>query len=494
MSFKVPTLTEMHAFLNAMLRSLRPELNVGSRWSWHFKRNKVAAAVATDVHAHVAAIARDVMPDTATGDFATRWGAIVNVQKKGATPARKSSALRVTGTAAATVAVGNELVHQATGLRFQVNQAAAIPGVAPFQVDVDVVAIDVGSATRLAKGEKLAFTAPPAGINTIATLQLELDEDGFDAEQEAAYRLRYLARLGEPQSGGNQADFVAWALSVTGIDQAYCYPNRAGLGTVDVVGLHAGNGSDRILSADENAALLAVLKSKAPSQLGGQGGGLRVLTAQTNTQVLELTVTPTGAPDTDFDWDDSVPPTVVAWNAGTRALQLSARPASLQAGHRIILKSVATEQDGRQYKVEALSGGDTVILEVAPENAPAAPDLVYSGGPLVDPIRDALIAHVNGEIVYAGDGAPLPASKASSTVNLRVLAEGMGTANPGAKYGTWSGSLLRSVLSKIAMYARGARTCTVIEPAADFDAIDYAFPLDYKIGFATAVSVIVRRG
>jgi uncharacterized phage protein gp47/JayE len=490
MSYSVPTFAAMQAFLNALLKALDPLANVNSKYAPHWKRTRAVAAVATDVHANVQSAARDVMPDTATGPTATRWGKIFGVAKKGATGARKANALRVRGTVASTVSIGDELLDPASGLLFGVAEDATIP-VAGY-IDIDVAATSTGSQTRLLAGTTLNFTAPPAGIETAAVLQLDMDEDGTDAELDPAYRNRYLARAGAPKSGGNQDDYVSWSLEVDGIASAYCYPSRAGLGTVDVAAFHVGSGTARFLTPTERDELEAYLIAKAPAQVMN---ALRVLEAIEDPRVVEVTILPSGDAAAAFDWDDSTAPVVLVWTPGTRTLQFaSARPASMQAGHRLSFTGLAAHgHDGGQWKIEALVSTDSVLLEEIETGTPTAGDLVYSGGPLVDPIRDALAAYVNGETIYGDDDAPIAASAAGSTVNLKVLTDGVGPANPGLIYGTWSGSLVRSAIGAIASYPRSVREVTIVQPPANVDATDYAFPNDNQIGVITPFAVTVRK-
>lgn len=494
-AYEQPTLEETQAFLIALHKALFPSSNVGSTSSFHWKRLRVIAAAVTDLHAGIASAQSDVMPDTASEAYATRWGAIFGVTRKGATAARKAAALRVFGTPGSSVAAGDELRHTTSGLLFQITAPATIPGGGTF-VDADVAGIDTGSQTRLAAGETLDFLAPPAGIQTKATLQLALDEDGDDQEALSEFRLRYLAVASDARTGGSQAEYVEWALELAGIAAAFCYPNRAGLGTVDVAALHTGSGAARNLTSGERDELLAHLKTKAPAQIAGTGGSLRVLTTTIDPKPIEVTVTPSGDPAWDFDYDDTGgAATITAYNAGTRTITFAVRPTTLKAGDRITVKGVATVQDGRQYVIEALGGGqDAIVQAPGPTVAFLNTDLAYAGGPLVDLIRDAIIAHVDGEAVYADDDGPIPAGVAGSRVGLKVLADGMGTANPAGVYGTWVGGLIRATLQKLAIYARGARNAAIVLPAADYEATDYAFPNDAQIGLVTWSSVIVRRG
>lgn len=494
MAFTFPTFDETHAFLLAAFKRLFPDravtpINVfGKLMAW-------VAGVATDLHAGSRSIVRDVMPDTTEGAMLDRWLYILapggRRERKDATAARKADALRVAGTPGSTVPVDAELRDPATGLRYKITENDVVA--AGGYVDVSVAAISVGSATRLPRGTVLEFVSPPAGLNTVAELQLALDEDGADREQDPAARARMLAALADPPRGGSPGDFVGWAQAVEGIPLAYCYPGRAGLGTVDVVAFHAGTGGARLLTALERDELLAELRTKTPAQLSQQAGALRVLDVAPEDLDVEIAI------ESDrWDWDDSTPPVVTAWNPTTRVLGLSTRPASLVAGARLaVVPASGVAGVGEPLVVEALSGLTDVILEAAPSNTPAASDLVYAGGPLVAPIRDALLAHLSGQIVYAGNGLPIPAATAEasgeSPSRLRILAEPLGPENRGRLYGEWSGTAVRSTFSRIATYAAGVVDCDVISPPVDVDPAVYVVPNDDQVGMLFPRRMLIRR-
>ncbi len=498
MTFKLPPMSQTREFLVALFKAVLPTRNVAPK-SFNYRRLTVVSAATTQLHKHVESVKSDVLPNRADDVGITEWGEEVKgIERKQATPARKSAAGRVRGIIAGSANIGEQMIHEPSGLLFTLNSNVVIPAVAPNNfVDADIVAASTGSATRLKAGETLKFVNNIPNIETNVVLVKDLDEDGFDREQFGAYRGRVLDSFSGRTAGGTQDDFVAWAKEVTGIAYAFAYPNRAGNGSVDVVGLHVGSGSARILTVGENAALLAYLKAKVPATLGGIGGALRSLTVVADPRPVEILVTPNGEGVHAFDWDDLSPPTITAWNAGTRTATLSAMPQSLKAGHRIVVKGVGSVQDGRQYKVEAITGPLTIKLEATPTNPFVNTDIVYAGGPLVDPIRDAVVGHLNGEIVYAGrGGVPLAASSPNlaTTVGIEVLAEGVGPANPAGKYGTWNGGLLRNIVGKIVSFKTGVRNYNVLLPAADVEATDFVFPLDAQIGMITASSVVVRRG
>lgn len=520
MAYKVPSLEGMTSFLVGFWKALFPGSNVGSRFSYHWKRMRAYAGGVTDLHAHIVSAINDVMPDTATGAMLTRWGGIVGVGKKTASGARRASALRVTGLAGKVINVGDELTHEPTGFTFEVTREGTIA--ANGQVDVDVQATSTGAATRLLAGEKLTFVAPAAGVNAVATLVLDLNEGGYDAEQDPSYSVRVNDELAKPRMGGSQDDFEKWLLAFNGsfqIELGKAYPNRAGYGTVDIAAFKAGDGSSRSLTSTERAELLAWLKeppddvkAKVFSGMPGQltGGAARILETLADVNDVEIAILTNGETAYAFDWIDSVPPVVQSYDAATRTVTLTAdRPASMLAGHRVCFKGVATPTlDGAPLTIEQLVSTNAFILKTAPNANPANTDLVYAGGKLTAQIRDAIRAHMNGQVVYADKGKPLPASSATAATvaeRLRVLAQPIGPNNPAGGaygegvYGDWNGKLLLAELFKISAYSTGVRNVTIVkptadrDPGADFATGDTTYPNDHKIYFIAPRLVLVRK-
>lgn len=459
MAFIVQTLDELHEFKLALIKALLPGADV-SRGSFFWLWTRAEAGGQADNHAHIAGVLEELLPDSASGAYLERWAAIAGVTKKSATPARKSNAMRVYGTPASTVTTGDVLTHE-SGQTFQVNENETIP--AAGYVDVDILAISTGSSTRLSAGETLTFDAPPTGIEESAELQIDMDEDGDDEEQDGPLRLRILDRFRSPPLGGAQNDYVQWALEVTGVASAYCYPNRAGYGTVDVAALHTGSGSSRLLSAGEVSELQDYLDERRPVSVLG----CRVLTVAEESVSVEALIASTGEAAYEWDWDDSTAPIVSAWNGTTRLLTFTLdRPASMKAGDRLVIKDAAGLGTGQAYTIEALSSTDAVYLEEVPSIAPVATDVVYSGGPLTEPVREAILA----------------------------LIDGLGPANPDAtRYGDWEGSLRISSLYRATNSVDGVLDASIAAPVATVAATDPAYPDDATVYLLTPVRVLVRR-
>lgn len=455
--FTPPTLDEEHEFQIAHFKALRPN-DDASEGSWNWLWLRTAAAGVTGNHAHIASAKNDLIPDGSEGETLRRWAAIRGVVPKTATPARKAAALRVVGLPTTVVPDGSLLYHL-SGLRYRtVGSRIVGPG---GYVDCDVVAVDTGSATRLNKGEQLTFTVPVVNLEETAELQRALDEDGDDAEKDGALRLRVLARFSSPPLGGAPHDYEQWALEVTGIAAAFAYPRRRGVGSVHVAALHAGSGTARLLTAPEVADLQAYIDKKRPAAVKEA----RVLLVVGQVVDVAVTVVPNGDATFEFDWDDSVPPGVASWNAGTRLLTFDLdRPASIQPGDRVIVSNGAT---GRQRVVESLYSTNGVILEADPlGDVPDAATVLYAGGPLVEPTRAAIQTHFNG----------------------------LGTANRDAKrYGTWEGNLRPLAVGRVATSVEGVLDATVIAPALTVQASDPAYPDDDEIGLLLAGRILVRK-
>ena len=81
-------------------------------------------------------------------------------------------------------------------------------------------------------GSPLAFSAPPPNVDSTATVVL-LD-GGTDEETDDQLRARILLRIRNPPMGGDQNDYVQWALARARLHQGLVLPERDGIGTVTV--------------------------------------------------------------------------------------------------------------------------------------------------------------------------------------------------------------------------------------------------------------------
>lgn len=174
-------------------------------------------------------------PDTATGRWLDRHAAMWGLARKDAGPG--SGKIRVTGTASSTLPLGWELTS-ATGYTYATNAELTLG--LTGEGFVTVTATTGGKATNLPAGAELTLASAVAGIDDVVTVVVgEKGEDGIvggaDVEGDEDLRVRILSRIRNPPVGGSVADYINWALEVSGITRAWAYPGVNGPGTVLVL-------------------------------------------------------------------------------------------------------------------------------------------------------------------------------------------------------------------------------------------------------------------
>jgi uncharacterized phage protein gp47/JayE len=455
-SFDTLSLDEQTELQVAAFANQLPDKNI-ARNSDNWKRQRVTAGATTDLHAHVDASQRDALPDKAGEATINDHGDTVGVTRRGATPASGANAGKVRGTAGSAWTTSNTLVHK-SGLRFRPTANGSIPARATEAL-LGVIAIDTGPRTRLTAGETLNWETSPAGLENEVELVADLSAGGEDVEPIGEYRARILNRIAQPAMGGNANDWKQWILdSNAAIKGAYVYPNRNGLGSMDLAGLKAGTGAARLLDASERLALQDYVNALRPVHCGIP----RVLQVLLQTQNVELKIDPELGSEFTPDWDDATTtPVVLSWTAGTRTLLFTAaRPASMGVGHRLTVAGTL----GLEMKIESLSGTDGVVVEDALGQTPAGAALVYSGGPLVTPARDAIVA----------------------------LFDSLGPRVGTFGYGDWFGSLLVNKVGRAVQALAGVYDHTLVTPVANVEPTAETYPFDAQLYLLTAGNVLAR--
>lgn len=459
--FQVSTLDAIHQEILADFSNRFPDADT-SRYKHNWKWWRTAALATLPLHHHIETVYEDLLPDGAADAKLDRLGKIYGVARKGATVVKKADSLRLVGTAGATFTSGTQLVHR-DGTLYQLDESGTIP-VAGY-LDVDVISIDTGTSTQKQRGQTLTFVSTPSGIQSIAELQLDLDEGGLDRETNGAYRVRILDKIAFPGMGGNRHDYEAWLLEIPGIDTAYCYPLRQGLGSVDVAALHGGSGTARLLSPTEITEAQAYVDERRPVSVAD----FRVLTVVAENVDIEILISPI-EDGYAFDWDDTIPLAVSSFNAGTRVLKFTAtRPGDILVKDRLVYKATGTRNDGSELVVEALGPAADEVTVAALTSAqaaapPVAGNAVYSGGPLVAPVRAAILAHVDS------------------------LGPGKGVHGRG----TWDDTLRLGMIYREALATLIVREVTIVSPGANV--VPANIPPASTVGLVVPRQVIVRRG
>ncbi len=153
------------------------------------------------------------------------------------------------------------LVATADGSQSYATTAAATVG-SGGTISVPVVAQAAGSAGNQVSGAVLNVVTAIAGVQATATVDTSGIVNGTDPETDAAYRVRGLARLGQPPQGGAASDFLAWAKASGVPTRAWVLPLNRGPGTVDVAFVIDSRANNIPLSADVTAVQDAVNAAK----------------------------------------------------------------------------------------------------------------------------------------------------------------------------------------------------------------------------------------
>ena len=242
MPFPIPTFDDSRASLLRDYQALLPDAAVGGD-SDFFVRASALAAATEGLYQHQSWIFAQLFPDTADASNLDRHATMRNITRKQATVSTGTCA--VAGAAGSVVVVGTQLVD-AAGVQFVATAALALD-VAGAGV-LSIAAVASGVIGNLPVGAVLSFIAAPVGVQSTATV-ISLS-GGTGVELDADLAMRIIEEIRNPPSGGNVADYKRWAKAVDGVTDAYVFPLRRGVGTVDVaVETVGGIPSDALVAA-----------------------------------------------------------------------------------------------------------------------------------------------------------------------------------------------------------------------------------------------------
>lgn len=378
--FTVPGRESLHTEFVSDYAASQPSKSV-ARGSVPWLLGRVVSGVLWSLLARLLFFDKIRLPDTAVGDYLNRWGTVFDFPAKTATPSRGTSALRVTTTGAYAITTGALLTHQ-DGTIYEVTSDYS--GGSAGTVDVDVSAVSTGLATNKIIGETLTFQSPPANVDAVATLVVNL-ATGTDNEDPEAYRARLLAHIGDPPTGGAIPDYIEWALEVVGNATAYVWKNRRGLGTIDVAVLGIGSGTERIITDIATTQDYLDDVTRRP----GNVADVLVLAVDGQPEDVDIQIS---QDETQFKWDwvdNGTGYSVTAENAGAKTITVPTAPATLLVGMRLTV-------NGEEAKV--IARATTVLtVELTSGNAWFADTAIgtnnmFASGDLVVPVRDSVLA------------------------------------------------------------------------------------------------------
>ncbi|MDX7324655.1 baseplate J/gp47 family protein, partial [Providencia rettgeri] len=165
-------------------------------------------------------------PDTADSDYLELHARTRSLIRKPATTAKGIAV--ITGTKDAVLPAGSQLRGENTSCF----TTAEVTLPADGKISVPIQANQSGTSSNLSKPTTAELVNAPMGINSLVAInQLS---GGTDIETDSSLLARLLDVIRRPPAGGNKYDYRRWALEVPGVTNAFVYPLRRGLGTVDI--------------------------------------------------------------------------------------------------------------------------------------------------------------------------------------------------------------------------------------------------------------------
>jgi len=169
-------------------------------------------------------------PFTSTGEYLEGWAAMAPTPVLREAPTFASGAAVWPGVVN-TLLPGGTACSRGDGVQYATAADATVGS--GGSVAVTVVALVAGSNGNTDSGTPLELGVSIGGINATGAATAAIT-GGADLETDGPLRTRMQESYAAPPHGGNQADFVTWALQVTGVTRAWCAPRIAGPGTVTV--------------------------------------------------------------------------------------------------------------------------------------------------------------------------------------------------------------------------------------------------------------------
>ena len=233
MAFNPPKFIEIRDQILRDIKSLNAAADI-SVDSDFFVRASSVAACAEGQYAHQSWIVRQIFPDTADSEFLELHAQTRLIYRKSPTIAK--GYVRITGQAGSRIPAGIAVLQ--ANLFYTVDVAGVIEA-DQTTIDLPITASQAGEPSNVYKETSAILTAAPSGCRTDCVIIEALG--GTNLETDASLLARLLERIRRPPAGGNRHDYRNWALSVDGVTNAYVYPIRRGLGSVDIA-ITSGNG------------------------------------------------------------------------------------------------------------------------------------------------------------------------------------------------------------------------------------------------------------
>ena len=187
------------------------------------------AGASHELHGYAAWIARQIHPATCDDAILPRWAALYGVDRLGAITA--SGKIAVRGKANAEV-LAESALQGSNGIRYQCTSSYKFD--ADGEIQIEVIALTVGSVANLPREEKLTFVHPRSGIESQAVVCAAIG-GGADEESIANWRQRVTDIWTAKKERGDKDDYANWARAAhPDVTHAWVQEQALGVGSVVV--------------------------------------------------------------------------------------------------------------------------------------------------------------------------------------------------------------------------------------------------------------------
>lgn len=233
MPYTTKTLTQLRTQIAQDIQANLPGTDPLLRFSNLQILGSAMAGLVRELYGYLGWISLQAVPYTATDEWLDAWAAVKGIFRN---PASKAvGAVQFTGTPDGTLLPANTVMDRGDGMRFRTSADAVVTAgvvTAPATAVADPNGL-LGAGGNCDIGTLMTLEQAIAGINSTGIVSSTFT-GGADLETDDSLRARMLLAFQSSAHGGDESDYIQWALAVPGVTRAWCVPNCQGAGTVGV--------------------------------------------------------------------------------------------------------------------------------------------------------------------------------------------------------------------------------------------------------------------
>lgn len=190
-------------------------------------RSRVLAYEINSLDAFLKYMSKQMVPTTAEKEYLEYHCAAKGIYRKPATAAYGTANTVINE--GVNIDVGTIWNRNSDNLQYKIIEKITSNG---GSQTIKLECLTPGSIGNCSEGDTLTIANAIPGVDSMATVVLI--GAGADVETDKDLLARYLEVIRNVFHGGNDNDYIKWALQVEGVNRAWCYPCALGPGTVIV--------------------------------------------------------------------------------------------------------------------------------------------------------------------------------------------------------------------------------------------------------------------